>query len=610
MALGQNLCAMTRFPLSLILVCALAQTAVCATAPAKAEKPAKSQKPASTPKVSAARPNVILIMTDDQGIGDLGFHDNPHVRTPHLDTLARQSVRFKYFYVSPVCSPTRASLMTGRYNYRTGVVDTWLGRSMMHPDELTLGEMFTRAGYKTGIFGKWHLGDHFPMRACDQGFQESLVCAGGGLTQPSDPPGNTYFDPILHLNGKEVKTRGYCTDVFTDAAIGFIEKNRASPFFVYVPYNAPHTPLQVPTNYLNHFKGIDFTKGAYPQKGHSLPPKINEDDTARVYAMVENLDDNIGRLLAKVDEMELTEKTIVVFLTDNGPQQPRYTYGLFERKGNTHEGGVRVPFFLRWTGTLDAGKELGIIAAHIDVAPTLLELCGIPKPSEAKFDGLSLAPLLNLGQGTKVSWPDRTLYFQWHRGDEPQIYRAFGARSQRYKLLQPQGVSDSRPFDEIPPFKLYDMLLDPYETKDIASENKDVVERMQQEYAAWFRDVSSTRGFAPPRIQICGTDENPVTLTRQDWRGPRANWGIEGLGYWEVLVAKAGGCEVHLEFPELKTDAEAFVSIAGVNAGKALKKGDKNCRFSIKVPAGPARLEAWISQGGKQFGPHYVTVKK
>jgi arylsulfatase A-like enzyme len=566
---------------------------------------------ASASKSQGRSPNVILIITDDQGHGDLGFHGNPHIRTPNLDQLARQSVRFKYFYVMPVCSPTRACLMTGRYNYRTGVVDTYLGRSMMHPDEVTLAEMFSRAGYRTGIFGKWHLGDNYPMRPGDQGFQESLVHGGGGLAQPADPPGgNTYFDPVLKRNGKDVKSKGYCSDIFTDAAIQFVEKNRAQPFLVYLPFNAPHGPLQVPTNYLNRFKGVDFTQGDYPKAGHPLPPKIDQDTTARVYAMVENVDDNLGRLFKKLDELEIADNTIIIFLTDNGPQQPRFTSGMFQRKGNVHEGGIRVPFFIRWPGVLDAGKELEIVAAHIDVTPTLLELCRVPKPSEVAFDGLSLAPLLRMKTGDKVSWPDRMLFFQWHRGDEPEIFRAFAARSQRWKLVQPEGVQE-RAFDTLPPFKLFDMAADPFETKDVSAEHPDVVERMKLEYATWFRDVSSTRGYAPPRIHIGAPEENPAVLSRQDWRGGRANWNANGVGHWEVFVTRAGAHEVRLQFSAAKVDGEALVSIAGVNAAAKIRKGDTECRLAgLKLPAGPARLETWLQQGEEVLGVHYAIVKR
>src|SRR5262245_2707587 len=200
--------------------------------------------PAGVVAAEAKGPNVLVIITDDQGHGDLGFHGNPKIRTPHLDQLARQSVQLTYFYVSPVCSPTRSSLMTGRYNYRTGVVDTFLGRSLMYPDEVTLAEMLGAAGYRTGIFGKWHLGDNYPMRPIDQGFQEALVLRGGGIGQPSDPPGgSSYFDPVLQHNGRQEKKAGYCSDVYTDAALEFIKAGSDRPFFVYLPFNCPHAPL-------------------------------------------------------------------------------------------------------------------------------------------------------------------------------------------------------------------------------------------------------------------------------------------------------------------------------------------------------------------------------
>src|SRR5262245_10062555 len=233
----------------------------------------------------AKRPNVVLIITDDQGYGDLGVHGNAKIRTPNLDRLAQQSVRLTHFYACPVCSPTRASLMTGRYNYRTGVVDTYLGRSLMHPDELTIAELLRDAGYRTGIFGKWHLGDNYPLRAIDQGFQEALVCKGGGLTQPSDPPGNSYFDPVLMHNGKAEKAKGYCSDVFTDAALNFIKQGSDQPFFVYLAFNAPHDPLQVDQKLVEPYLKLDL-----------------DATTAKVYAMVENIDANVGRLTNMLDE--------------------------------------------------------------------------------------------------------------------------------------------------------------------------------------------------------------------------------------------------------------------------------------------------------------------
>src|SRR2546421_1646950 len=216
----------------------------------------------------AAPPNVVLILTDDQGFGDLGCHGNPVLKTPHIDRLARQSVELTHCYVCPVCSPTRAGLLTGRYHLRTGVVDTFLGRAMMHADEETLAEVLAAAGYRTGIFGKWHLGDNYPLRPQDQGFQECLVLRGGGLTQPADPPGGSHYqDPVLFHNGKQEQVKGYCSDVFTDAAIRFIEQSRCRPFFAYLPFNCPHTPLEAPEAETAPYQKLDLSPAAFPAGG-------------------------------------------------------------------------------------------------------------------------------------------------------------------------------------------------------------------------------------------------------------------------------------------------------------------------------------------------------
>ena len=554
-------------------------------------------------------PNVVVILTDDQGHGDLGFHGNPVLHTPNIDRLARQSVRFDYFYVSPVCAPTRASLLTGRYNYRTGVVDTFLGRALMHPDEVTLGEMFAAAGYRTGIFGKWHLGDNYPLRAIDQGFQEALVLKGGGIGQPSDPPGGeSYFDPILQHNGVPVKMKGYCSDVFTSAAMRFITENRAQPFFVWLAFNAPHSPLQVPDSYYQLYKDLDFAHAGFPIFGHPLPRPPNREITAKTYGMIHNIDDNVGLILAKLDELRVAKDTIVIFLTDNGPQEIRYNSGMLERKGSVHEGGIRVPFFVRWPGKLKAGGVVDRIAAHIDLAPTLLEACNVPKPANVSFDGRSLWPLLH---GNKVEWPDRTLYFQWHRGDAPELYRAFAARLQRYKLVQPIGATTNAPAPAKSAFKLYDMLYDPLEIHNIAGERSDLVEQMRRGYEQWFKDVSSTRGYAPPRIYLGTPQENPVTLTRQDWRGPRAGWGTNSLGHWEVQVAQDGLYDVTLRFPAVTDSCTAHFSLGEMTLEQTVSTSAAKCAFtSVRLTAGPARLEAWVERNRRTFGVHYVGVNR
>jgi arylsulfatase A-like enzyme len=527
---------------------------------------------AQTPR----RPNVILFITDDQGYGDLSLHGNDHLKTPNLDSIGKEGAQFTQFHVSPVCSPTRSSLMTGRYNYRTGVVDTYLGRSMMHADEVTLAEILGGAGYRTGIFGKWHLGDNYPMRSIDQGFQESLVHNGGGIGQPSDPPGNSYFDPVLQHNGREVRRRGYCTDIFVNAAVEFIEKNRNRPFFAYVSTNAPHDPLEIDESYVAPFRAMGL-----------------DDATAKVYGMVRNIDENMSRLLAGLKRLRLEQDTILIFLTDNGPQRARYNGGMRGTKGMVYQGGIRVPCFVRWPRMIDAGLEIDRASAHIDILPTLLDACGVDKPAEVSLDGRSLMPLL---RGAN-NWPDRTLCFQWHRGDEPELYRRCAARNQRFKLVNGK--------------ELYDLAEDPGESRDIAGERTEIVKKMRSEYEAWFRDVSSTRGYAPPRIHL-GTDyENPVTLTRQDWRGPDAGWKPDSLGHWEVKVTRSARYEVTLRTYPAEGAGEARLKFRGLALTQPIAQGATECRFnSAALEEGEGTLEAFLAFGEKKVGVRYVDVKR
>ena len=543
-----------------------------------------------TPEPESRRPpNVVLIMTDDQGWTQAGFQGDDVIRTPNLDRLASQSVNLTRFYVSPVCAPTRASLMTGRYNYRTGVVDTYIGRAMMHGDEVTIAEMLSQSGYKTGIFGKWHLGDNYPMRAMDQGFQEALVHKGGGIGQPSDPPGTSYFDPILQLNGEQKPYAGYCTDIFFNSARTFIEQNRDNPFFVYIPTNAPHSPYDVPESYIEPYRALG----------------LNDKD-ARIYGMIANIDENVGKLLRLLDERGLAENTIVIFMTDNGPTTRRYTAGLREQKASVYEGGIRVPFLIRWSARLAPHGD-DRIAAHIDVAPTLIEAAGAELPGDRTIDGSSLLPRL-LDAAPPV--PERTLYIQSHRGNVPQLYRSFAAVTQKYKLVQPKHFGQAMPDDAAP--ELYDLEADSGEEHDLAARETETVDRLKKGYEEWFEDVSSTRGYDPPRISVGTGHENPVILTRQDWRVVGSDgYGDENLGSWEVDVAAAGSYEVRLRFPKQQAAGRVEFALGNDHGEAEFNAGTESITLGpFAFPAGPATLEARLMRSGETVGVKYVDVAK
>ncbi len=565
---------------------------------------------------AADRPNVLLVLTDDQGFGDLGAHGNPVIRTPNLDKFTKQSAWLKHFTVSPVCSPTRSSLLTGLYNYRTGVVDTYLGRSLMRPEVPTLAEQLATAGYRTGLFGKWHLGDNYPLRPEDRGFQQTLWHHGGGLAQPSDPPGQdpktAYFDPILTQNGKEVKTKGYCTDVFTDAAVKFLTAEPGQPFFAYVAYNAPHAPYQVPDEFAAHYRKLDLTAAGFPKVGRPwATPKLDTGAIARAYGMIENIDGNFARLLKALDDAKLTDNTVVIFLTDNGVGGVRFNAGLRNRKGSVYEGGIRVPCYVRWPGHIRPGHVVEQPAAHIDWTPTLLAMCGVEAKGRA-FDGRDLSRLLTGGPG---DWPGRTLFFQWHRGDVPEKYRAFAARGPRYKLVQAAGVQPGKEW--APKFELFDLQDDPFETKDLAADKPDVAADLKKQYEAWFADVTK-KGFDPPRIVVGSEKENPVRLSRQDWRGPKAGWAPESVGYWVVSVERAGKYEVtSLSRAEFKyTQVNVSYGLRGVNGGAvAVAQRDPGAAVwrttqTVELQKGDARLSAWVEQdAGQRRGADYVELK-
>ena len=568
----------------------------------------------SCSSIKKKRPNVILIVTDDQGYGDFGFIGNPLIKTPNLDAMAKSSARMTNYYVSPVCAPTRACLMTGRYNYRTRVVDTYIGRAMMEPDEVTLAEMMKSAGYATGIFGKWHLGDNYPMRAMDQGFDEALVIRGGGIGQPSDPPGGEgkYTDPILFHNGVETPEKGYCTDIYFDNALNFVAKQvqQQKNFFVYLPTNAPHGPFHdVPQDWYDYYKGIDLSSNLFPQNvGHSLPKKWDNDKLARIFAMISNIDDNIKKLFDRLQALGQLDNTLVIFMVDNGPNTRRFVAGFLGMKTNVYEGGVRSPMYLHWPEKLQPGKTSDRVVAHIDILPTILDAAGVKKPPEVKLDGRSFLPLLTQDN---PDWPDRYIVIQTHRGDLPVRYHNFMIRNQKWKMLHNSGFRHEN-FEGEPKFELYDMEDDPLEMHDLAGEKPAKVAEMKKAYDEWFDDVSSTRpdNYAPPRIYVGTEHENPVTLTRQDWRHLKGRpWAPFSNGVWLLHVATKGEYTIRLRLKNNKSSGNAELEIGDQKWAKAFTSEQQELTFeNCALVPGNADLIATLTTSAKISGPHQVDV--
>ncbi len=422
------------------------------------------------------RPNIVFIITDDQGYGDISAHGNPILKTPHLDRLHNEGVRFTDFHVSPTCAPTRSALLTGRHEFRNGVTHTIAERERLSLDAVTLAQVLKGAGYATGIFGKWHLGDepdHWPSA---RGFDEMFIHGAGGIGQTfpgscGDAPGNTYFDPAILHNGKFEKTQGYCTDVFFSQAMKWIGQTQGKqPFYCHIATNAPHLPLQV-----------------RPEDEARYAGKVDE-ATAKFFGMVANVDDNVGRLLARLDELGIAEDTLVVFMNDNGGTGgvKVFNAGMRGAKVTPWLGGTRAASFWRWPGTLAPGVR-GELAAHVDFFPTLAELAGVKLGGKvrAQVEGRSLVPLL---EQVGAPWAERMLFThvgRWEKGASPETrkYKGASVRTPRWHL-----VSEGKK-GEPEKWQLFDVSVDYGEKNDVAAEHADVVAAMGGDFEKWWTSV-------------------------------------------------------------------------------------------------------------------------
>lgn len=557
-----------------------------------------------------SQPNIVLIMTDDQGYGDLGFHGNPVIKTPTLDSLARESARFSQFYVSPVCAPTRSSLMTGRYSIRTGVYDTYNGGAIMAEDEITLAEYLKEAGYITGIFGKWHLGDSYPFRSIDQGFDVSLVHAGGGIGQPGDFYENfikgdsSYFNPVLSHNGIKLQTKGYCSDVFTDYAIQFIRDYQQQPFFLYLPYNAPHTPLQLPEAYYKAYK--DIPRGLFltdTLEGRDLLPNESIEEAKRVYGMVSNIDDNLRRLFSEINRLGLRENTLIIFITDNGPQGNRYNAGLRSRKGSVFEGGIRVPSFWSWPGKIESDIELKDVSAHLDVLPTILDICNIQANALNPVDGHSLWPLLHR---QRQDLENRDLISQWIRGF-PEPYHNVALRSGDFKLV---GQGSYLELDRA--FSLFDLKDDAGELIDISDLYPDTVQVMKRRFDKWYEKIIRNPHLNPLRIRIGSEYENPVILNRNDTKGPMAKKWMDpkAPGYWDVSVMKEGIYDISMRFFQDPGPGTATFRVGPIQRTVTVTEDSTNLIHlkDIRLLSGEYMLEGWIFSENEFYAPIYIEL--
>jgi arylsulfatase A-like enzyme len=578
--------------------------------------------PDATQEASERPPNVILIITDDQGYGDIAAHGNPWIQTPNLDQLYAESTRFTNFHVGTTCAPTRAGLMTGINCNRVGVWHTIIGRSLLKEAFVTMPEIFQQTGYRTGMFGKWHLGDNYPFRPQDRGFEESVIHGGGGVGQTPDYWNNDYFDDTYFHNGTPKKYEGYCTDVWFQEAARFIEESEGQPFFCYISTNAPHSPYHVPQEYIDRYADN---------------PEV---PNPNFYGMITNIDENIGRLEEMLAEKGLKENTILIFMTDNGTSagadlsregfvEKGFNAGMRGKKGSPYEGGHRVPLFVRWPGgKVPAAKDVNTLSAYTDVLPTLLDLCRIDAPDTAAFHGTSLQPLI---MEENSGWPERTLITDTQREENLIKGKAASVMTDRWRLV----------FGE----ELYDMQNDPGQTTNVAAQYPEVVQQLQQDYENWWQEVSQGADEYP-RIVIGSEAENPVILTCHDFHPTEPGypaWNQELIrkannaqGFWTLEVAEAGDYRIEVR----RWPREAEAPIAGsVPAGEPVSGGDAYSEgkilpvieagirlngqemtapvadeqaaiiFNVNLAAGPTELTNWYKDAeGNEYGGYYVYI--
>jgi arylsulfatase A-like enzyme len=577
------------------------------------------------------QPNVILIMTDDQGYGELSCHGNPILKTPNLDQLHARSLRLTDYHAAPMCTPTRGQLLTGTDAARNGAINVSSGRALLSTRYATMAEVFRQNGYRTGLFGKWHLGDNYPYRPEDRGFQEALWFPSSHIGSVPDFWGNDYTDDTYLHNGNRQAYTGYCTDVFFENAMNWMAEsarqqkpNAARPFFTYLPLNAPHSPLHAPDADIAAMKAVFDTS----RVAATLAPDLRH-QLLTYLAMIRNIDTNVGRLMAFLTKNNLLDNTILIFTTDNGSTYGNQYFpaGMRGKKTELWEGGHRVPFFVSWPKGLPiTARDLGGLAQAQDVLPTLIDLCGLKNRPDTRFDGISLAPALR--RNVPIA-PERMLVINYSRmpwqldfpsPDAPSLLRREGAAVlwKRWRLLEGR--------------ELYDLTSDPLQQTNVIGKYPDVAARLNTHLDRWWDGLKATANDPQP-VPIGDPKANPMLLTACEWldvfvdqqsqivRGTRKN------SYWNLTVEQPGTYQFELRRWPREADrplaegegkqgalpiAQARIFINQREQIQAAPEGSKAVTFTATLPKGPSTLHTWFLDAAQNSicGAYYVYVTR
>ncbi len=571
-------------------------------------------------KEASEQPNVIIVITDDQGMGDLACHGNPYIKTPSLDDFYDESFRFTNFHVSTTCAPTRGALMTGRHTNRVNTFHTITGRSLLFEDEVILPQVFAQNGYINGMFGKWHLGDNYPYRPEDRGFHEVVRHGGGGISQGPDYWGNDYFDDTYWHNGETRAYEGYCTDVFFSEALKFIEENKDRPFFCYISTNAPHSPLNLPEEYYDLYKDAG-----------DLPENVK-----RFYGMITNIDDNFKLLEQKLDELDLAGNTILIFTTDNGTARGKNVYnaGLRGGKGSAYEGGHRVPLFIRWPDEgISGGKDIDHLVAHYDLLPTFVDLLEMVFNPVKPLDGVSLAPLLK--DPDAADWTDRILYIDTQRRQNLVKFKDYSVMDAKWRLVNGN--------------ELYNMNEDRGQEHNVIDQYPVVAEKLSAGYERWwqsFADEGVNERYA--YIKVGSPNENPSRISSHDmyvgkhsriWHQHGAVTASQAAGRWKIDFVEDGeyaislrrfpresGLAINATFPaqeqvfrqasvmpaSTKSDFErAYLYVANVTESVDIEPGQEEVTIKARIPAGKYDMEAHlVDKDNRVYPAYYVYIEK